>query len=319
MNAPKTKPLITWQRPMKRVLYALVPLTVTGVYFFGWRALVIVVAANLGAFVTELMFCRIYFKIPVTSAVFVTGTLLALTLPPTIPIWIAVLAGVVAITFGKMAFGGFGRNVFNPALVGRAFVYVSFGVHMTSRWVEPFTGFPGGFGGFAADAVSGATPLVLASQGEAVSVLRLLLGNTAGSLGATSAALILLGGAYLIWKKAANWRTVLSCALGMAALQTVFWLVGVREAADPLSSLVSGGFCFGLVFMATDPVSSASTSEGRWIYGALIGILTALIRTFSIWPEGIMFAILLGNMFAPIIDYAIRQAKSRSRPGVPEA
>ena len=132
------KPVVAWQPPMRRVLYALVPVVVASVWFFGWRALVVVAAVNLAAFLTEFVFTR-YTKAEVTSAVFVTGTLLALSLPPTIPIWIAVVGAVFGVFFGKMVFGGFGRNVFNPALVGRVFIYVSFAVPMNARWAEPIT------------------------------------------------------------------------------------------------------------------------------------------------------------------------------------
>lgn len=315
------KSLVAWQPPMRRVLYALVPLAAVSVWFFGWRALVVVAVANLAAFITEFVFTR-FTKAEVTSAVFVTGTLLGLSLPPTIPIWIAVVGAVFGVFFGKMVFGGFGRNVFNPALVGRIFIYVSFAVPMNARWAEPVTAtagalsFPWGVGGFsrwASDALTGATPLRYLREGKPVDLLPLLWGNVAGSIGETSAVLILLGGVYIVWKKAANWRIVVSELAAFAALQGIFWLAGVRRAPDPLTALLSGSVMLGLFFMATDPISAAQTQGGRWIYGALVGALTVLIRTFSIWPEGTMFAILLGNTFAPITDWLIRQRQQRRK------
>lgn len=321
----KRPALVNWQLPMKRVLYALVPVAIAAVYFFGWRALLVILVTNLAAFVTELLYTRIALKTPVSSAVFVTGTLLALSLPPAIPLWIAAVGAVFGVLFGKMVFGGFGRNVFNPALVGRVFIYVSFAVPMTSRWVEPLAaplgrfflpGTAGGFLRFTADAASSATSLVSARGGVAPDLLPLLWGNVAGSLGETSALLIVLGGLYIIATKAASWRIVLSTLVAFAGLQAIFWLAGVRNAADPLTALLSGSVLFGAVFMATDPVSASQTQGGRWFFGAIIGVSIVLIRTFSIWPEGTMFAILLGNIFGPIVDYAIR---SRKKPATKEA
>ncbi len=319
---------ITWQLPMKRVLFALVPAVVASVYFFGWRALVVLAAVNAAGFLTELIFTR-YTKAEVTSAVFVTSFLFALSLPPGIPIWIAVVGVVFGVLFGKMVFGGFGRNVFNPALVGRVFIYVSFAVPMTSKWVQPLTSavgplqLPGPWGGFtrwAADAVSSATPLRLLRQGLHVDLAPLAWGNVAGSLGETSAVLIVLGGLYIVWKKAANWRIVVSELAGFVVLQAIFWLAGVRHAADPLTALLAGSTLLGMFFMATDPVSASQTQGGRWVYGALVGALTVLIRTFSIWPEGTMFAILLGNTFAPIVDHLVRQrAGKKAAAAAPSA
>jgi len=315
------KSLVAWQPPMRRVLSALVPAALASVYFFGWRALVVLAIVNVAGYLTEFAFTR-FTKTEVTSAVFVTSFLFALSLPPTIPYWIAVVGIVFGVLFGKMVFGGFGRNIFNPALVGRVFIYVSFALPMTSKWVEPLTptsgvlSLPGPWGGFtrfAADAVSGATPLRVLRGGKGVDLLPMLWGNVAGSLGETSAILLALGGAYILWKKAANWRIVVSGFLGFLAVQTVLWLAGVPRAADPLSALLAGSVVMGVLFMATDPVSASQTQAGRWIYGALVGVLIVLIRTFSIWPEGTMFAILLGNTFAPIVDHVVRQRQTRAK------
>ncbi len=309
----KQQRLILWQLPMKRVIYALIPAAVASLYFFGWRSLVILAVVNAAGFLTEFIFLR-FRKEPVTSAVFVTNFILALSLPPTIPYWMAAVGAVVAVLFGKMVFGGFGKNVFNPAMVGRAFLYVSFGVQMTSQWVEPFTfaGFPGGFTRYAADAVSQATPLARLAAHEQVSWLQLLLGNVSGSFGETSALLLLLGGLYIVWKKAAAWQIVLGGLGGFLLTQVLFWLAGIPAAGDPLHVLLAGGFIFGVFFVITEPVSaSQTTNPGRWIYGTFFGIMVVVIRTFSAWPEAVMFATLLANMFAPILDYLIRQRRRK--------
>jgi Na+-transporting NADH:ubiquinone oxidoreductase subunit B len=315
MAEAKKQKLILWQLPMKRVLYGLTPAVIASIYLFGWRSLVILAVVNAAGFLTEFLFLRPR-KEPVTSAVFVSNFILTLALPPTTPYWMAALGAVVAILFGKMAFGGFGRNVFNPAMVGRAFLYVSFGGQMTASWANPFTGFPGGFAHYqaaAADIIGQATPLSRMAEGAGVSLLRLVLGNIAGSLGETSAVLLLLGGLYIVLKKTASWQIVAGGFAGFLVSQTVFWITGLSPAGNPLFALFAGSFIFGVFFVITEPVSaSQTTGEGRWIYGIFFGIMVVVIRTFSAWPEAVMFATLLANMFAPLLDYLIRQRK-RSR------
>jgi Na+-transporting NADH:ubiquinone oxidoreductase subunit B len=311
--AQRKQPLIRWQKPNNGVVLSLIPVTIFSIYAFGWRSLLLLVVVNAAAFTAEYLFLRFYYKEPVSSAVFVTAFLFTLTIPPTLPLWMAVVGVVFGIVIGKMAFGGFGRNVFNPALTGRAFIYVSFGGPMTAAWVENFSGFPGGFGAFAADTATSATPLIKAAQGVDVSRLSMFLGTISGSLGETSALLILLGGLYIVFKRYANWRIVVSGFIGMLVLQSVLWAAGVSNAIDPLAAVVGGGWMFAIFYMATDPVSAAGTNTGRWIYGSFIGAVTVLIRTFSIWSGGVMFAILLGNMFGPIIDNYVREAREKKR------
>lgn len=297
--------MIKWQAPMVKVLYALAPAFLASIYFFGWRSLLVMLVVNAAGFLAEYVFCR-HNKEPATSAVFVTSALYALTLPPTLPLWMAVIGIVFGVVFGKMVFGGFGRNVFNPALVGRAFIYINFSVNMNNKWVEPFSGIPGGFAKFASDTVTGATPMRVLSGGGEASVSELFWGNISGSYGETSAALLILGGLYLLWNKTANYRIVAGCVVAAAALQWLLWSVGTAEAADPLRALLSGGFMLGAFYMATDPVSAPQTHGARWAYGVLIGLLTVVIRVFSVWPEGFMFAVLLANMFGPLMDMLAR-------------
>ena len=318
MAEAKGRKLIQWQPPMVRVLYALTPAVIASVYFFGWRSLVILAISNLVGFLTEYLFLRPRQE-PVTSAVFVTNFIFALSLPPTIPYWMAAVGILFGVLFGKMVFGGFGKNVFNPAMVGRAFLYISFAVQLTARWVEPFRGFPGGFVRYAADAVSQATPLAQqaagsGAPGSGAPWLSLLLGNVSGSLGETSAVLLILGGLYIIWKKAAAWQIVLGGLAGFLVTQTAFWLLGISGAVMPLYALLGGSFVYGVLFVITEPVSaSQTTNQGRWIYGTFFGVLVVLIRIFSAWAAAVMFATLLANMFAPILDYMIKQRKQKRK------
>ena len=309
----KKRPLILRQKPMIQVLHALSPLCIAAVYFFGWRFLLVLAAVNAAGFLSEYFFTRRLGQ-PVSSAVFVTSFIYALSLPPTIPLWIAVVGIVFGVIFGKMVFGGFGRNIFNPAISGRAFVYVSFGVPMTSRFIPAMSGFPGGLAtwGGSLDAVTKATPLWRLSEGEVLPKMQLFLGTHSGAFGETSALLILLCGLFLILRKTASYQVVLSGLLGFVLFQSVFYGGGFAGAADLLSGLLSGSLLFGLFFMATDPISaSQTTNAGRWIFGFLVGSLTSLIRTFSVWPEGLTFALLIANMFAPLLDHLMKKRKKR--------
>ena len=314
---------INWQKPMRRVLYACAPLAAFSVYAFGWRVAAMLLLVAAAAYATEALFTR-QWKEPVSSAVLVSAVLFTFSLPPTLPFWMAVLGIVFGVVFGKMVYGGFGRNIFNPALTGRAFVYISFGNHMTAQWFEPWSRFPAGlvrWGWTAAsappDVITTATPgallkcsaAALAERGVTaadLSFVNLFLGNCSGVIGGTSALLTILCGLYLLWTKTASYRIVLSGFIGYVSVQSLFWSCGLGNAADPLRAAMAGSLVIGIFFYATDPVSASQTNAGRWVYGAFIGAMSSVIATFSAWPAGTMFAILLANMFAPIMDYAIR-------------
>ncbi len=310
----KKTPLVRWQTPMRRVLIALVPALLAAIYFFGWRCLIMLIVVNVFAFLSEYAFCK-YYKEPVTSAVFVTGTLFTLILPPNLPYWMAVAGIVFGVVFGKMVFGGFGKNVFNPALVGRAFIYVNFSTPMTAGWFMPNYGKWAGIIKYSTDAVSGATPMQVMKAGKSMGLFDLFIGNTSGCMGETCALALILGGVYLLWTKTANYRLIAGTLIGFVVLQGILWLSGVNGACDPLRGAISGGFMLGAIYMVTDPVSACKTNPGRWIYGTMIGALTVVIRMFSVWAEGMMFAILLGNMFAPITDYAVNAIKRKRKGG----
>jgi Na+-transporting NADH:ubiquinone oxidoreductase subunit B len=295
------------QKAMLRVCFALMPIVAASVYLFGWRSLVVIGLVLVFAVLTEALFTLREGK-PVTSAVFVTALIFSLSLPPTIPFWMAVIGLVSGVALGKMAFGGFGQNVFNPAMVGRCILYVTFPVQMTGNWVGPMWGGLAGFAGWSSfpDAVTRATPLMDLRMGITVSTQKLFFGNVAGSLGETSALLILLGGAYIFFTGAASWRLALSCLLGGIVLSGILYGAGIPSVPSPLAALLSGSFLFGTVFVVTEPVSGAKTRPGQWIYGSMIGGLTVILRAFSNFSEGIMFSVLLMNAFVPILDQAVR-------------
>jgi len=317
------------QKVMRTVVYSLLPAVIGGIYFFGWISLAIVVLSIMTCVLTEWMFVKGK-NGKVTEAVFVTAILYALTLPPTLPFYMVILGAVFGIVFGKMAFGGFGNNIFNPALVGRAFVYITFPIYMTNKWLPAanFSDFPGGFLTWKffttndyLSAITSATPMTAFRDGAASlpGYIKLFLGNIngqyeklgeitfigGGSIGESSALLILLGGIYITFKKIANWKIIVSFFVSFLVIQAIFYFIFPNKVADPIFGILSGGLILGGFFMVTDPVSAARTNIGRWVYGFLIALFTVIIRSFSLFAGGLMFAILLANMFAPIIDYGV--------------
>lgn len=304
------------QPMMRKVIYALVPLIISAIYFFGWRVLTLLIVVSFFGSLTEWIFVRKTTK-KITEAVWVTSVLFTLTLPPATPYWVAIIGIIFGVLFGKMVFGGFGKNPFNPALVGRAFIYVNFPSFMTVEWTRPFSGFPGGFGGYLGetiDAVTQATPMLLfRSTGETLGLTNLILGNVSGSIGETSAVLILLAAVYLIYTKTASKETMFSVIGSYLVMSSVLFAFGFSQVPNPIYGLFAGGLLFGAVFMATDPISSPKTKEGRIVYGILIGAITVIIRGFALFAGGIMFAILIGNTFAPIIDEAVNAIKASKK------
>jgi Na+-transporting NADH:ubiquinone oxidoreductase subunit B len=294
------------QPMMNRVLYALVPSLIFAVYLFGWKALAIVLVANIAAYFTEYLFVYKKKGGKVSMACFVTGTLVAMTLPPTLPLWISAVAAIISIAFGKMVFGGFGTNPFNPAILGRTFVYVSFPQQMTVSWVKPFalSQFPGGFLHWAAPEGMLTSATILGqyrlNQPISYNLMDALLGFIPGSLGESSALLIILAAIYLIITKTAKWQPILGTTLSILVFNLIFY-----PKENPLFLLLTGGAIFGIVYMTTDPVSQAKGKYGIWIYSLLIGFLTVYIRKFSLFAEGFMFALLLTNALMPIIEYGL--------------
>ncbi|WP_100065150.1 RnfABCDGE type electron transport complex subunit D [Miniphocaeibacter massiliensis] len=308
----------TKQKMMRTVLIPLVIISIFAIYNFGWRVLALLLV-NLLVSITVEYLCetKIYKRKKISEAVIITSILYTMTLPVSLPFWMSGVGIAFGVFFGKMVFGGFGKNIFNPALVGRVFVYINFPNPLTIAWNEAASGFPGGFGVFTLpniDALSTATPmLAFRNEGIFSDIINLFIGNIPGAIGETSKILIILAGIYLIYKKVASWQIMAGSILGFAALSTVFYLIGIESVPNPLYGILFGGFLFGTVFMATDPISAAKTVPGKWIYGIIIGVVTVIIRGFALFSGGMMFAILIGNTFAPIIDYAVKKIKARKK------
>jgi Na+-translocating ferredoxin:NAD+ oxidoreductase subunit D len=290
--APHVKGPDSTVRIMWTVVATLLPIVAASVYFFGPRALFVVAAATAGAMITERLIGPGGAIRDGSAAI--TGILLGLTLPSGFPLWMAALGGAFGIGFGKLIFGGLGQNVFNPALLGRAFLQAAFPVAITT-W-------PAVRG---VDAVTAATPLGLMKfEREFTDLGPLVWGNTGGSIGETSGVLILLGGAYLAWKGYLNWRIPASIFLTVAIFSGVFFAIDPTRYPSPMFMLFSGGLMLGAVYMATDMVTSPVTHRGTWIYGIGIGFLVVLIRLWGGLPEGVMYAILFMNALVPFINRA---------------
>ncbi len=306
------KQIILKQAMMNRVLYSLVPIIVMAVYLFGWKILAVLAVTNGIGFLTEYLFIRKKKMGKVSMAVFVTGTLLGLILPPAIPLWIAAVAAAFGVAFGKMVFGGFGLNIFNPAIVGRAFVYISFPKQLATTWNSIYTGFPGGFAHFnpAPELTTSATMLAqYRNTGDfGYSLWNSFAGFIPGSIGETSTLLILAAAIYLIVTKTAKWQAMVSTLIGFIVTTAIFYPVSQLPYF-----LAGAGLMFGTVFMSTDPVSQPKNSKALWIYGIMIGFLTVFIRRFSLFAEGFMFAILLANCFMPLIDYFFLEAEKKKK------
>lgn len=305
------------QKMMTKVLIALIPLYLMAVYLFGWRILLLLAVVLISASLAEVLVMKQIQKdkVKLTEACFVSAALFTLTLPPATPLWVAAIGIIFGIVFGKAAFGGFGFNVFNPALVGRCFIYIAFPTHLTFNWTEPFRGLPGGFAAFSggADLLTHATPMISMKAGGAMpSLSDLFFGFTAGTLGETSALLILLAGLYLIVTKTASWKIMLSTLASAAVLSTAFYISGINNT-PPQYMLLSGGLLFAAVFMATDPVSAPKAEGAKWIFGLMFGTFAIIIRQFSLFTEGVMFAILIANALAPLVERGIREWKKTQK------
>lgn len=288
---------------MRDVVIALIPAVVVSVLFYGWSELLILGVSVASCVLLEYLITRYMLKKACTigdmSAV-VTGVLLALNLPSTTPWWIVLIGAVVAIGVAKMTFGGLGQNVFNPALVGRVFLLVSFPAQMTD-WTRP-QGFIG-----SVDALSGATPLGLAKEGgvaaiESLDYMDMLFLNIGGSAGELSAIALIVGFIYLLARKVIKPYITLSIIATVAIFSGIFWAVNPAEYTDPAFNILTGGLLLGSIFMATDYVTSPMSNVGGIIFGVGIGIITMLIRYFGAYPEGVSFAILIMNSVVPLIN-----------------
>lgn len=304
IQSPDSTPRIMWT-----VAATLVPVVGAAAWFFGLSALLVIAAATVGAVATEWAFEDLD-AVSDGSAV-ITGVLLGLTLPASIPLWMAALGGAFGLGFGKLIFGGLGQNVFNPALLGRAFLQASFPTAITT-WPAVGVGRATVYQSNLAlpllqppeiDAATAATPLGLMKfEGEITEVGRLLIGNTGGSLGETAGLVILICGGYLALKNYLDWRIPVSIFATVAAFSGVLHLIDPAAYPGPLFMIFSGGLILGAVYMATDMVTSPVTASGVWLFGIGIGVITVLIRIWGGLPEGIMYAILFMNALVPFLD-----------------
>ena len=339
-KAPYVRDAVDLKRVMILVVIALIPCITTGIYNTGYQMLtakglpidffsclwlglgkvlpIILVSYAAGGF-WEVLFAA-FRRHEINEGFLVTGILYALVLPPTMPLWQVAVGISFGVVFGKEIFGGTGYNVFNPALVARAFVFFAYPAQISGDavWV-------------AVDGYTRATPLAVVAQaghgGSAIDVLsqagynfqNIFFGTIPGSIGETSALACILGLGILLITGVASWRVVAACVLGVLTMSLVFFLTKGPDkltffSLPPHWHLVMGGFAFGAVFMATDPVSCSATDLGRWIYGFLIGVLTVLIRVINpAYPEGVMLAILFMNIFAPLIDHFVVEANIKKR------
>lgn len=310
-SAPHIIDGIDIKRYMSFVIIGLLPAVFASVYFYGLRVLIIIALSYAFGGLVEAMFSIIRRK-PIYEGFLVTGLIFPLILPPTIPLWMAAVGIVFGVFFGKEVFGGTGRNIFNPALVGRVFLSLAFPEQFSTMWQKPFLGGMGGFARYASDAVTSATPLINFKSSHMLAGYQpLLFGSLPGSIGEVFRIGLIAGGIFLIITKISDWRIPLSYLLTVFIFSFFAHNAAPVKFAPPLFQLLSGGLLFGAFFMATDPVTSPFTFEGKWVYGVLLGVLTVLIRALSGFVEGVMFAILLMNALAPLIDSVVLNARFR--------
>jgi len=296
---------------MYDVVIALIPAFLVSLYVFGIGAFIVTAVAVASCILFEYLIQKYLLKTAVTigdGSALITGILLAFNLPSGLPIWMVIVGSLVAIGVAKLSFGGLGFNIFNPALIGRVFLLVSFPVQMT-MWPTAVEN-----NLTIADGVTGATTLGMIKEGlmfgetmteigtRLPSTIDLLLGISGGSLGEMSAIALLIGGVYLLVRKVISWHIPLTMLVTMAVMTGIFWLINPEQYASPLIHILSGGALLGAFFMATDLVTSPMTKKGMVIFAIGIGVITVVIRLFGAYPEGVSFAIIIMNAFVPLIN-----------------
>jgi electron transport complex protein RnfD len=300
---------------MLNVVVALIPAFITSVFYFGLGAIIVTATSVASCLAFEYLIQKYILKKPLSindGSALVTGILLAFNLPSNIPVLIVVIGSFISIAVAKMTFGGLGNNPFNPALVGRVFMLISFPVQMTS-WPLP-RGLATGY----TDAVTGATPLAIIKEGikngEPLSALmnqvptpaQMFLGNMGGSMGEIAAVALLIGFIYLLVKRVITWHIPVSVIGSMAIFTGILWLVNPEKNAGPMFHILAGGVLLGAIYMATDYVTSPMVPKAMIFYGFGIGIITVIIRVYGAYPEGVSFAILIMNAFVPLMNTYIK-------------
>lgn len=300
-GAPHIVDNIEIKRYMSFAIIALLPSTVSAVLFFGWRVLLMILTSYVAGGIVEVAFA-IFRKREIEEGFLVTGLIFPLVLPPTTPLWVVAVGCAVGVFFGKEVFGGTGRNIFNPALVGRLFITIAFPQIMSASWQKPFS-----------DAITTATPLAsFKTAGELTGFMDLLMGNVAGSIGEVFRLGIIIGGIFLMISKVANWRVPVSYLASVALFSWIGHMILPDLVAPPLFQLFAGSLLFGAMFMATDPVTSPVNHESKYIFGVLCGLVTIIIRSFSGYTEGVMFSIIFMNALTPLIDHFVLKIKYRA-------
>jgi electron transport complex protein RnfD len=299
---------------MYGVVFAMLPALAVSIFYFGIGMLIVTGSAVLSCIVIEYLIQKFVLKVPLShldGSAAVTGLLLAFCLPSNLPVWMIILGSIAAIGIGKLTFGGLGNNPFNPALVGRVFLFISFPAAMT-KYPEPGQWFT------YLDATTGSTPLSILKESvannmnvpeiisELPSNLDLFLGKMLGSSGEVAAFALLLGLIFMLWKKIITWHIPITILFTVFIFTTSLHFINPEKFAPPLFHLLTGGLMLGAIFMATDYVTSPMTKKGMIIYGVGIGVITVLIRTFGAYPEGVQFAILIMNGFTPLINKFIK-------------
>lgn len=310
---------------MYGVVYAMIPAMLVSIYYFGLDAIRVLLIATISCLFFEWVIQKYLIKGPVTvtdGSALVTGILVAFNVPTNLPAWMIIIGALVAIGMAKMSFGGLGKNIFNPALVARVFLLISFPVQMTS-WPKPMAITDG-----ITDVITGPTPLAIVKEGlgagktmdqlqsELPGYVNYLTGQMGGSLGEISAIALILGGLYMLWKKIITWEIPVSILLTVVVFSGILWLYDPQYNADPAFHLLTGGMMLGAIYMATDMVSSPMTRGGQLIYGFGIGLLTILIRIWGAYPEGVSFAILLMNAAVPLINRGFKPKRFGANPGI---
>lgn len=311
-GSPHVQTDTTVSRMMYDVVIALAPATLLSFWVFGLGAVTVTAVAIASAMAFEYLIQRYVMKVPTTlndGSALLTGLFVALNVPAGFPLWMVIIGSFVAIGVAKLSFGGLGNNIFNPALVARVFLLISFPVQMT-KWPIPFESRL-----TLADATTGATPLGYLKEAmregnvniqELMDTLpaynEFLLGKMGGSIGEISAILLLAGGVYLLIRKVITWHIPVSILATILVFGGIMWLADPTQFADPLFHLITGGIMLGAFYMATDLVTSPMSNTGKLIFGVGIGLLTMVIRYFGAYPEGVSFAIIIMNAFVPLLD-----------------
>lgn len=316
--SPHTHGKESTQKLMLDVVIALIPAFLISVFYFGAGAVIVTATSVASCLLFEYLIQRFILKKPISindCSALVTGILLAFNVPSNLPVHIIVIGSFVSIAIAKMTFGGLGNNPFNPALVGRVFMLISFPVQMTT-WPVPM-GIETGY----TDAVTGATPLAIIKEGlkngeplsrlmgEIPTPAQMFFGNMGGSMGEVAAVALLIGFVYLLARKVITWHIPVSVIVSIAIFTAILWLINPEKNANPMFHILAGGVLLGAIYMATDYVTSPMIPKAMFIYGFGIGIITVIIRVYGAYPEGVSFAILIMNAFVPLMNAYIKPKK----------